>query len=120
MNEILKNIPTSGIITPGDIYIVSSNDRGFDPGPTEFLYILTRDEDILTALELELCIVLGDMYDLRMFISSGRVEDGSHEFRFLCREKGRNEEVKHSIFLHRLSTLSEQLTWAKTCLTDSR
>ncbi|HEV2479739.1 MAG TPA: hypothetical protein VGS79_08735 [Puia sp.] len=46
--------------------------------------MITRDEDILPALELELCMILADCYELREFVRCAEVIDDCYEFRFRC------------------------------------
>jgi len=119
MNEILKNIPISGIITSGEIYILNpEGDPRHNPGPIEFIYTLTCDEHILPALELEFCI-LDELYALRKFCRYGEILDGVYEFHFRCYDKEGEEEVGYSMFLHRLSTLSQQQALFKHLLNDS-
>lgn len=114
MHAQLAAIPVSGMINPGDIYIIcAEKDLGWDPGPIELMYVITRDEDILPALEMEICIFLGQCYELRQFIKCSEILEDCYEFRFRCIDKAENREVGYSLFLHRLSSFSEKLAWAK-------
>ena len=120
MHPILETIQISGIITPGDTYIFSAEkELGWDPGPVDHMYVLTRDEEILPALEMELCIILGECYELKKFIRWSQILEGCYEFRFQCIDKAANKAIGYSLFLYRLSTVSEKLAWAKTLLIDS-
>src|SRR6202012_2843280 len=105
MHPILKNIHISGIINPGGTYIFSAEkEHGWDPGPIDHMYVLTRDEDIIPALEMELCIILGECYELRKFTKWSQILEGCYEFRFQCIDKAANNAAGYSLFLHRLST----------------
>jgi hypothetical protein len=114
MHQVLENISLSGIIAPGDVYILSAEKyQGWDPGPIDEMYILTHDEDLLPAFEMELCIFLADLYEPRKLIKWGEILDGCYEFRFLCYDKTDEKEIGYSLFLHRLPTFSEKLACVK-------
>ena len=120
MHPIFQNIQISGLISPGETYLFSAEkEQGWDPGPIDQMYILNRDEDILPALEMELCIILGNCYELKKFIKWSEILDGCYEFRFLCFDKEELTETAYSLFLHRLSSFSEKLAWAQNLLIDS-
>lgn len=120
MHQILQNIHISGIIAPGDTYLFSAEkEPGWDPGPIDQMYVLTRDEDILPALEMELCMILGNCYEVRRFIRWSQILDDCYEFRFQCFDKEEKKETGYSLFLHRLSSFREKLAWAQTLLIDS-
>lgn len=120
MHPILQNIHITGIIAPGDTYIFSAEkEAGWDPGPLDQLYVLTRDEDIVPALEMELCLILGNCYELRRFIRCAQILDGCYEFRFQCFDKEEERETTYSLFLYRLASFREKLAWAQGLLIDS-
>jgi hypothetical protein len=118
MHPVLASIPVTGIILSGHFYVFcAEKDPGWDPGPIDQLYVITREEDILPALELELCMILAECYELRQFIRCAEILDGCHEFRFHCWDKAANKEIGYSLFLHRLPTLAEKLAWARETIT---
>jgi hypothetical protein len=119
MHPVLASIPVTAIIQPGHIYVFcAEKERGWDPGPIDQLYVITRDEDILPALEMELCMILADWYELRHFVRCKEVLDDCYEFRFCCLDIAANKEIGYSLFLHRLSSLSEKLKWARESITN--
>jgi hypothetical protein len=120
MHEVLKHIPISGIIAPGETYIFSAEkEYGWDPGPVDHMYVITRDEEILPALDMELCLILRDCYELRKFIRWAEVLEGCYEFRFRCFDKAANKEIGYSLFLQRLATFADKLSWARSLLIDN-
>lgn len=120
MHPLLANIPVTGLILPGEVYVLcAEKHQGWDPGPIDQQYVITRDEDILPALDMELCLFLADCYELRQFIRCAQILDDCYEFRFRCWDKAANEEIGYSLFLHRLPGLAEKLAWARNSITIS-
>ena len=53
MRNAFRGISVSGIIKPGNIYIFESRqNREWDAGPIEYMYIIRQEEEILAAIEL--------------------------------------------------------------------
>ena len=120
MHPLLENISLPGIIAPGDTYIITAEkEQGWDPGPVDYMYVLTNDQEILPALDMELCIILADSYKLRRFVKWAEILDGVYEFRFICLDKETGVEVAYSLFLHRLRSFPEMLAFVKDLLIDS-
>lgn len=118
MHPLLAGIPVTGLIRPGHVYVFcAEKEHGWDPGPIDQQYVITREEDILPALEMELCMILAGCYELRKFIRCAEVVEGCYEFRFRCWDKAANEEIGYSQFLYRLANLEEKLAWARESIT---
>jgi hypothetical protein len=110
MHQVLASIPVTGIIKPGQIYVLfAEREYGWDLDFIDQLYVITRDEDILPALELELSMLHPHWYELRHFIRCTEVLVDCYEFRFCCWGKSANKDIGYSLFLQRLSTFSEKL-----------
>ena len=120
MNAILASIPVTGIIRPGQAYILNScDDHGMDHGPIDTMYIIARDEDIISALELEWCLVLPEMFQLTAFVRCAEVAEDVYEFRFRCIHVAYNMEIGYSLYLHRIMTFQEQVKWAREVFTTT-
>jgi hypothetical protein len=112
MNQELAKISVKGLVKPGCMYtFLAEKENGWDPGPIDQLYVITREEEIVPALEMELCLILGECYELRKFIKWSQILEDCYEFRFRCWDKAANEEIGYSLFLYRLSSFSEKLAW---------
>lgn len=111
MNKIFDGVSVAGIIKPGNIYIFCDNqDRGADPEPIEYLYVIKDDKEILQALDMELCIVMARHFEPIKFLRTRKVNKDCHEFSVLCYEKDSKEEVKYTLYLHRIQSFEEALT----------
>lgn len=106
MNELFKHVDVTGIIKPGENYYLMSDS---EPDCIDHLYLISRDEDILRALEMEMCVVLAEAYTVLRFDRLVRISDACYEFRMLCYEVDYEKEVEFSMYLHRAVTFEEEL-----------
>ena len=115
MNELFDRLSVVGIVVPGETYIFSEMaNRGGDPGPISYLYVIRKDEEILPALEMEYCTVLADMFEIRRFLGMRKLTDDCYEFRTRCFEKEAKEEQDCCQYLHRVRTFKERLEEVNT------
>ncbi len=114
MNSKFDGVSTAGIIKPGDLYIIYEQaDRGWDPGPIEFIYAIRKDEDILAALDMELSIVMAEYYELKRFVGVTKISDDCHEFRMFIHDKEDDKDREWSLYLHRITPFEEKLEETK-------
>jgi len=114
MNEVIKTIPTSGIVSPGEVYIFDERpDRAHSPDPIKYLYVIKREEEILPALEMEFCIVLAGEYELRQFLGWRKISADCQECKLICYDKVEETEVDYFLYLHRIMTFEEKLARVK-------
>jgi hypothetical protein len=115
MNKLFDGIVVTGIVIPGETYIFSENaSPGHDPGPLRFLYVIRRDEEILQAVEMEFCIVLAEMYELRKFLGIRRLSGDCYELRCRCFERQLKQVENVRLYLHRVRTFKERLEEVNT------
>jgi hypothetical protein len=114
MNSKFEGVSTAGIINPGDLYIIFEEpNRGGDPGPIDFIYAIRKDEDILPALDMEMCMMMAESYELIRFEGVTRISSDCHEFKMFVYDKEDDEEREWSLYLHRIVTFEEKLQAAK-------
>ena len=106
MNELFKNVNVSGIIKPGENYYMTSNS---EPDMVDHVYLISRDKDILRALEMEMCVVLAGMYTVLRFDRLARISETCYEFCMLCYDVEGRKEEHFSMYLHRAVTFEEEL-----------
>jgi hypothetical protein len=110
MSKVLDIANFTGIIKPGDIYIITSDaGRGADAGPIEYLYTIRSIEEIPSAIEMEMEIVLAEMYEYRQFLGVNKNGDQRCQIMLLCYDKAVEKEITYSFFLHRIQTFEESL-----------
>jgi hypothetical protein len=114
MNKLFDGVSVVGIVVPGETYIFSEKaSPGWDPGPISFLYLIRKDEEVLTALEMELCTVLAEMYEVKKFLGMRRRTKDCYEFRCRCFEKELEQVENVCLYLHRVKTFEERLEEVK-------
>ena len=114
MNSLLKDVSVSGIINQGHVYILEEFlSRDCELGPIGYLFILTQEEQILPALDMTMCTILAETYELKQFLGCFKISENCYEFKMFCMDKGDDIEVEYSLYLHRLMTFEEKLAWVK-------
>jgi hypothetical protein len=110
MSKLLDIATFTGIIKPGDIYILTGESRpGADAGPIEYLYTIRSVEEIAPAIEMEMEIVLAEMYEYKQFLGLSKKDCQICEINLLCYDKTLEKEVKFSLYLHKIQTFEENL-----------
>ena len=110
MNKIFEGVSVAGIVIPGNIYLFCDHhDRAGTPEPIEYLYIIKDEVEILRALDMELCIVMAESFDPIKFGGIHKISDDCHAFSMLCYEKDTTEEVKYTLYLHRIQSFEQAL-----------
>jgi hypothetical protein len=103
-----------GVIKPGELYIL--NERGdiqFDPGPIEDLYWVRCDAEIAAAVEMEIGIYMGGVYEFRKFNGVCKVNDNCYKLDLVCYDLHQKEDRRHPLYLHRIDSFGEMLVKAK-------
>ena len=110
MNKALIGVSITGIIEPGQLYILGENrDRGWNPQPIDCLFCIREDKEILEALDMDYSIILAEKCELKKYLGFKKINRNCYEFKLLVYEKDEGEEVRHSVYLHRILTFSEFL-----------
>ena len=110
MNQVFSSISVSGIVKPGQVYILYENEsRGYSPEPIEFLYTIRSDEEILRALDMEVCVVGAENWELRKFLGAREISGDCYELKFMVYVKDEECEKEQSMYLHRVLSFEEQL-----------
>lgn len=66
MNKALIGVSITGIIEPGQLYILGENrDRGWNPEPLDCLFCIREDKEILEALDMDYSIILAETCELK-------------------------------------------------------
>jgi hypothetical protein len=121
MHRTLQGISTSGIITPGEIYVLIECESGsYGLDSLEFLYVITSEEEILTAIEMEICIVMAEDYTLKAFLGISKISADCHQFKMSCYYKPDRRRVEYSFYLHRITTFKENLLRIKEFFSKKR
>lgn len=108
MNKIFNEASVTGIIEPGQLYIFDeSANRGWSPGPIEYLFCIKEDKEILMALDMEYSIVLAEYYDLIEFLGIRKINKNCHQFRVLVYDKDSGRKTTSSFYLHRIIPFDE-------------
>jgi len=103
MNKVFNNVSIEGIVEPGQLYIFDGcRDRGYSPEPIECLFCVKEDKEILLALDMEYSIVLAETCQLMEFLGFRKVNRNCHEFKLLVYEKDTGENIKRTLYLHRI------------------
>jgi len=113
MNQLFENVDVSGIIAPGDCWVMTSVPSDGQDVILDDLDLIQRDEDILPALDMVVCIVMEEYLVLLAFLGWERVSENSYVFRMRCYDKEEEKEVNHEQYLHRLPSFSERLAETK-------
>jgi hypothetical protein len=114
MSKVLDVANFEGIIVPGDIYILTGcSNPGMDAGPIKDLYTIRSIGQILSAIDMEMEIVLAEMYEYRRFLGVYKKNHQRCEITLLCYDKTLEKEVTYSLFLHRIQTFEENLCEVK-------
>jgi hypothetical protein len=108
MYDLFTGLSLRGLIRPGESYILSeAMDIGRNPRLIEWLYLITTQEELMYALEMELCVVLHDTYAPKKFLRTSTIGRDCWQFLFLCHSIDGQPEIEYSIHLHRLKSFRE-------------
>jgi hypothetical protein len=107
MNNNLTCIQLSGIVKPGEIYLLKED--GFDLGDAENLYTIKADEEIIRALDMEVNIVCRACWTFRTFLGIKQLSEDSHLIRLLCYDKQQEKEIAIPYALYRIKSFQEEL-----------
>lgn len=114
MNELFKDIEVAGIVKPGSVYFFfEHSSRGQEIGPIEYACPIVSDCEILPAIEMVMCIMLAESYELRRFLGWRKLSDDCYKFSMLCYEFGEEREIEYYMYMHRLLTFEERLRCTK-------
>lgn len=94
------------IVAPGEMYVVSDcSDRGYDAGPIEFMYVISSNEQVGPAVELEFSYL--DDYTLKEYLGFEKIADGCFCFKVLFYNPIAEKDVVYERYLHRLQSLDK-------------
>jgi hypothetical protein len=111
MNKNLKGIQLSGIVKPGEIYILTK--AGWALGDVESLYTIKADDEIIPALDLEGNIVCKEFWTFHTLLGIERISADAHLIRVLCYDRDKDKEITVSYELHRIKSFLEELARMK-------
>lgn len=110
MNKKIDPAYFAGIIKPGEVYILTfEQDREGDPGPIEYIYTIGCPDEIPPAIEMEMGIVLIDLYEYREFLGVKMESENCFRLMLLCYDKEEEKEIHYEFYLHRIHTFGEML-----------
>lgn len=108
MNELFKHVNVSGIIKPGDCYVLTSDPARGQDIVLNLSYLLRKDEDIVPALKMH-CVAVSQWQELLEFQEWERISRDCYVFVMRCFDKDKEQEIIYSLYLHRLLELAEGL-----------
>jgi hypothetical protein len=111
MNKVLSGIDFSAVIKPGDIYVLSNQDKGYME--VESYYFIRDVDELVEAIEAKYTIICAAIYEWIKLLEMRETEEGSYMIRFLCRDKQTGDDAVSDVFVHRLSTFQEELEKVK-------
>lgn len=110
MNKKINPAYFAGIIKPGEVYTLSfQGERGGDLGPIEFIYTIRSADEIPLAIEMEMDIILAELYEYKEFLGVKMESENCFQLMFLCFDKEKNTEIHYGFYLHRIHTFGEML-----------
>ena len=114
MKKLFEGVSLKGIVKPGEAYIFNEHQStGYEPEPIDILYLIRSEDDLIQALEMELIIVLSDLYEIRKFLGFQKVTEDCYRFKALCYQKEDRKQVEYRIYLHRIKSFNERLARVK-------
>jgi hypothetical protein len=110
MNSLLKDIPVSGIIEQGQCYVLDEFEGSmFLIEPIDCLYVITSEQEIVRALDMTMCIIFEEAYEVRAFLGCLKISRDCHQFKMRCFDKQEDTEIDYSLYLHRIRSFEEEL-----------
>ena len=117
MSTLFEGVSISGIVKPGQAYMLFGNDCGNVEGEIDLMYFISSEEELLKTLEMEMQVVLGYLFQVTKFIGVEQVTDDRHVFRIVCSRNG-EPHSNRSLYLHRLKRYPEMLIKMKQIFSD--
>lgn len=108
MNELFKDVDVVGIIKPGESFFLVPEDEREGDLDYCWQYLISRDEDILRALELEMCYMLREWYEPLRFLRMVKLSEDTYEFTAWVYFKDEKKEGEASMYLQRVRTFEEE------------
>jgi len=114
MQKLLDGISLKEITKPVEIYVFTNSEDRFENmrGPA-LGYTIRSDEELITALEMEVYIVWATTYEFKEFMGWRRLSEDSYEFRLSCIPSEHYRRNVYSLYLHRIIKVNERLEWVK-------
>jgi hypothetical protein len=114
MKIAIDKVCFEGIIKQGDLYILNGEgDISSDPGPIEHLYWIGSVEEVVGAVEMEIGIYMGEVYEFRKFNGVCKIGESSYKLDLVCYDREEKRSVPYPLFLHRIGSLGEMFSKAK-------
>jgi hypothetical protein len=108
MGTLFKGVSISGIVEPGQFYLLFGDDCGNVEGEVDLMYFIRSEDDLIQTLEMEMEIVLASMFPRRKFKGVKKLTDDRHEIRILCHDRDKRKQFQN-LYLHRLKPYGEML-----------
>lgn len=107
MNETFGGLSRTGILRPGENYIlVSFEDQDLEQAAIGELYLIRTEQEFLEALDMENRMLPDALYELMEFRGLERISDDCYRVIMVCFEFG--EETDYSLYLHRVKYVEEK------------
>jgi hypothetical protein len=108
MATLFEGVSISGIVKPGQVYMLFDATCGDVDGEIDLIYLIRSERELADTLKMEWEIVLGSMYRYRKLVKVEKVEEDRHAFRMLI---GEDEQslIQHCLYLHRIKPYAEML-----------
>lgn len=117
MHPIFKSISIPEIIQPGELYLLSNDsERGGYPEPIYWLFLISKEEELFQALEIEFCILIGKEYEALKFLGVKQLDKDCHEFSILCTDLDDGKKVSLKLYLHRLQSFTKYIATSRRLL----
>jgi hypothetical protein len=115
MNKVFEGVVISGVIKPGEVYIISEGDRDSRADGISVLYTIREDSEIIPALDMETRMVCGDIYEVLEFLGIHKISEDSYQVALICKDIEDNRTFMQGFYIHRILSFHERLTEAREC-----
>ena len=108
MATLFEGVSISGIVKPGQVYMLFDANCGNVSGEIEMMYLVRSERELLKTLQMEWDIVLGTLYKVRKLVRVEKIGEDRHEFRMAIGEDEMSL-IPHFLYLHRVKAYPEML-----------
>jgi hypothetical protein len=111
MNKKFDSTQFSGIVKPGEIFILV--EKGYCIDEPDNLYTIRTDEEVVEALEMYVNIVCWEHWTFRSVLSMKMTSDDDHEIELLVYDTKFDNDVRLRLLLHKVKSFNEELVRMK-------
>jgi hypothetical protein len=108
MNELFTNLCVAGLLRPGEVYLLSPWEDGFESEPLSTLYVIRTEAELREAVIMEFQIITYDDRPIRKFLGVTKIRDDTFEFKCLLYRADEDAEFEFSFYLYRLRSFAEE------------